>query len=139
MAAASEAAFDTERLSGELAHALEAEDKYHRVNEMKKRAITTAASYDEFKNLVACAADGLKPVSGKELQEDLLRSKPFSFGGTTTAHGAAATKAVEAERAVRAGAGGRRRLGRKRPAAASVASAAVSVAAEPSAAPEAAP
>lgn len=31
---------------------------------MKKRAILTAESYDEFKNLVACAT--LEPISSKE-------------------------------------------------------------------------
>lgn len=40
--------------------ALEEDVKYYKTDEMKKRAIKTAKSYDEFKGLVACAC--LKPV-----------------------------------------------------------------------------
>jgi len=113
MAASSEAAFDDERLSGELARAVDAEETYQRVNDMKKRAITTAASYDEFKNLVACAQDGLKPVTNRQLQEDLLKTSRSSFSGAASTI-TASVKAISAEHATRAGMGGRKRLGRRR-------------------------
>ncbi|KAJ0393446.1 hypothetical protein P43SY_000754 [Pythium insidiosum] len=58
--------FDTAALQDELARALEEDRKYKLTDSMKKRAIHTAASYDEFKNLVACA--DLKPVSQRELR-----------------------------------------------------------------------
>jgi hypothetical protein len=113
MAASSESAFVESRLTKELATAVSAEETYSRVNEMKKRAITTAATYDDFKNLVACAKDGLKPVSNKELQDELLHAKTRSFPGST-GHASAAAKAVSLEASTRAGAGTRRRIGRRR-------------------------
>ncbi|KAJ8563941.1 hypothetical protein ON010_g7408 [Phytophthora cinnamomi] len=83
-------AFDTAALQQELAQALEDDRLYKLTDSMKKRAIHTAASYDEFKvptilcskmhgdilsnavcvevqNLVACA--DLKPISQKELRD----------------------------------------------------------------------
>ncbi|CEG37514.1 coiled-coil domain-containing protein 103 [Plasmopara halstedii] len=57
--------FDTAALQLELAQALEDDRVYKLTDSMKKRAIHTAANYDDFKNLVACA--NLKPVSQKEL------------------------------------------------------------------------
>lgn len=113
MAASSESAFMEARLTKELATAVSAEETYSRVNEMKKRAITTAATYDDFKNLVACAKDGLKPVSNKELQDDLLHTSGSAFPGSA-GHASAAAKAVALEASTRAGAGGRKRIGRKR-------------------------
>ncbi|KAG7401979.1 hypothetical protein PHYBOEH_008500 [Phytophthora boehmeriae] len=60
-------AFDTAALQQELAQALEDDRVYKLTDSMKKRAIHTAANYDEFKNLVACA--DLKPISQKELRD----------------------------------------------------------------------
>ncbi|POM58972.1 hypothetical protein PHPALM_36309 [Phytophthora palmivora] len=60
-------AFDTAALQQELAQALEDDRLYKLTDNMKKRAIHTAANYDEFKNLVACA--DLKPISQKELRD----------------------------------------------------------------------
>ncbi|KAL4151431.1 hypothetical protein PRNP1_008376 [Phytophthora ramorum] len=60
-------AFDTAALQKELAQALEDDRLYKLTDNMKKRAIHTAANYDEFKNLVACA--DLKPISQKELRD----------------------------------------------------------------------
>jgi hypothetical protein len=45
--------------------ALHDDQQYSRVDAMKKRAIKTVASYDEFKNLVACAH--LTPLSRREI------------------------------------------------------------------------
>ncbi|KAG1693675.1 hypothetical protein DVH05_023077 [Phytophthora capsici] len=60
-------AFDTAALQQELAQALEDDRLYKLTDNMKKRAIHTAANYDDFKNLVACA--DLKPISQKELRD----------------------------------------------------------------------
>lgn len=62
-------------LERELASAVARDREARAVDEMKKRAITTAASYDEFKGLVACA--NLAPLSR---QESLLL-KPQPRGG----------------------------------------------------------
>ncbi|KAF0774872.1 hypothetical protein AaE_001428, partial [Aphanomyces astaci] len=66
MASIYEGAFDTAALQKELVIALEEDRKYKLTDDMKKRAIHTAASYDDFRNFVLCA--DLKPVSSKELQ-----------------------------------------------------------------------
>jgi hypothetical protein len=42
-------------LSKEVADNLDEDEKYHAVDEMKKRAIHMSKDYDEFKNFVACA------------------------------------------------------------------------------------
>ncbi|KAF4320682.1 hypothetical protein BBO99_00001281 [Phytophthora kernoviae] len=60
-------AFNTAALQQELAQALEDDRIYKLTDSMKKRAIHTAANYDEFRNLVACA--DLKPISQKELRD----------------------------------------------------------------------
>jgi predicted nucleic acid-binding Zn-ribbon protein len=102
--------FSLDKVRKELEVAVAADSTYTRVNDMKKRAISTAATYDEFKGLVACAQDGLKPVTNKELQEDLLHP-------TTKAEKRAVgteDRLVEAEATVRAGASSRPRFGRKR-------------------------
>ena len=101
--------FDLDDVRKELKGAIAADATYHRVNEMKKRAIGTAASYDEFKGLVACAEDGLKPVTNKELQEDLLHAS----GKVDKRSGMPDDKLVDAESTVRGGAR-RTRLGRRR-------------------------
>ena len=49
MASIHEGTFDTSELESEMVQALEADRKYKVTDEMKKRAITTAKSYDEFK------------------------------------------------------------------------------------------
>ena len=46
---------DTARLSKELRSALEFDINYKKKDNMKKRAIRVAQSYDEFKNMVACS------------------------------------------------------------------------------------
>ncbi|KAF0692644.1 Aste57867_16283 [Aphanomyces stellatus] len=79
-------AFDTAALQQELAQALEEDRKYKLTDEMKKRAIHTAGSYDEFRNFVLCA--DLKPVSSKELQNlsrsARKRNRGFLGDATTT-------------------------------------------------------
>lgn len=55
---------DRRKLERELASAVEDEERRLRVDEMKKRAIATARTYDEFRSLVACANQ--KPISTKE-------------------------------------------------------------------------
>lgn len=46
---------DTDRLQAELRKALEFDVQYRQTDNMKKKACKTATSYDEFKDLVACA------------------------------------------------------------------------------------
>lgn len=53
-------------LEKELQSALEFDLKYKQTDGMKKRAIKTAGTYDEFKNMVACAH--LKTVSREEVE-----------------------------------------------------------------------
>ena len=57
--------FNPSVLERELAVALEEDTKHKQTEAMKKRAITKAKDYDEFKNMVACAH--LKPVSSREM------------------------------------------------------------------------
>jgi hypothetical protein len=45
----------TESLEKELQAALQYDVKYQQVDSMKKRAVRVAQSYDDFKNMVACA------------------------------------------------------------------------------------
>lgn len=58
-----------DRLERELSVAVYEDERHQRVDAMKKRAVTTAQNYDEFKNLVACANDMLKPVTSAEIAE----------------------------------------------------------------------
>lgn len=58
---------DEKALRRELETAVEADQRRKDVDEMKKRSIMTARTYSEFRNLVACAQDGQKPVSHKEM------------------------------------------------------------------------
>jgi hypothetical protein len=46
---------DADRLSRELTEALEFDIAYKKKDNMKKRAVRSAPSYDAFKNMVACA------------------------------------------------------------------------------------
>ena len=52
---------DSSSLERELQTALEFDVKYKQTDGMKKRAIRVAQSYDDFKNMVACAHQ--KPVT----------------------------------------------------------------------------
>jgi hypothetical protein len=60
--------FDTASISRELNAAIEFDKTYKEVDETKKKAITTSATYDDFRNRVACAEDGLQPISSKDLK-----------------------------------------------------------------------
>ena len=57
---------NTKKLTKELKGALEFDVKYKQTDNMKKRAIRTAGSYDEFKAMVACAH--LKKLSKTEVE-----------------------------------------------------------------------
>jgi hypothetical protein len=46
---------DPSSLEEDLMKALDSDCKYKQTDNMKKRAIRVAKSYDEFKNMVACA------------------------------------------------------------------------------------
>mmetsp|Transcript_14190 Transcript_14190/g.25390 ORF Transcript_14190/g.25390 Transcript_14190/m.25390 type:complete len:236 (+) Transcript_14190:146-853(+) len=59
---------DQAKLSRELASAVEEDARRKAVDDMKKRSVLTARSYDEFRHLVACANDGQKPVSSREME-----------------------------------------------------------------------
>jgi len=56
---------DTSVLAKELQNALDFDLKYKKTDNMKKRAIRKAGSYDEFKAMVACA--NLKTISSQEV------------------------------------------------------------------------
>jgi hypothetical protein len=55
-----------DKLAKELASNLQAYIKYKQTDNMKKRAIKTAGSYDQFKAMVDCA--GLKTLKTKEIE-----------------------------------------------------------------------
>jgi hypothetical protein len=55
----------TDELQKELAKSVLVEEERYNIDEMKKRAITKARSYDEFRQMVLCA--NLKPMKSKEL------------------------------------------------------------------------
>ena len=78
-------AFDTASMSNELSAAIEYDKTYRNVDETKKKAITTSATYEDFKNRVACAQDGLQPVTSKDLQNiaksERRRNRAVSSGG----------------------------------------------------------
>ena len=76
----------TSELSSELARSVLVEEERFNIDEMKKRAITKARSYDEFRQMVLCA--NLKPMQSKELA-DLGNSRmgKRAFGANTTATG----------------------------------------------------
>lgn len=57
---------NTKKLTKELKGALEFDVKYKQTDNMKKRAIRTAGSYDEFKAMVACAH--LKKLTKTEVE-----------------------------------------------------------------------
>ena len=88
MAGTSGGVVDFKVLQKELSTAVEAEAARKRIDEMKKRAITNSASYDEFRHKVACAH--LKKLDRKDM-ESLGRSEPHqrSFTGNTVASKAA--------------------------------------------------
>jgi hypothetical protein len=79
--ATSEKALERELVLGfELEHRRKAED------EMKKRAIHTAGTYDEFKNLVAAATQ--KPLEAKDYGGKAVMSMNKALGGGVAAVGA---------------------------------------------------
>jgi len=55
------------RLGKELVHGLKEDERRRKIDDMKKRAILTSKSYEEFKHFVACANQ--KTVSSKEMNE----------------------------------------------------------------------
>lgn len=59
---------DENVLAKELASAVIDDRRRKAVDEMKKRSVMTARSYDEFRLLVECAETGQKPVSRKEME-----------------------------------------------------------------------
>lgn len=59
-------AIDSKALESELQSALQFDIKYRQQDNMKKRAVKQAPSYDDFKNMVACAH--LKKVSRDEVE-----------------------------------------------------------------------
>ena len=58
---------ERKKLSKELISGLKEDEKRRKVDDMKKRAILTSKSYEEFKNFVACADQ--KTVSSKEMAD----------------------------------------------------------------------
>lgn len=74
-------------IESELSSAVTREREYYQVDEMKKRAITTATSYEEFKNLVACATQ--KPLD----RDDFTRKAVVSSNKAVRASGTAAAAA----------------------------------------------
>jgi hypothetical protein len=79
---------DTEHLSKELRDALDFDIKYKQTDNMKKRAIRTAGSYDDFKGMVACAH--LKTLNRGEVESlrDIKRGwqKSNPVGSSITAN-----------------------------------------------------
>ena len=73
---------DVKKLSSELSRATMEDKRRRDVDEMKKRSILTAGSYDEFRHLVACAHDDQKAVSSKEMAKfgKPLEKKIFAGG-----------------------------------------------------------
>ena len=73
-------------LDAELRGAVAADLRHKRVDDMKKRAILTASSYEEFRQLVACAETDQKPLSRKEMEylsgdkASSLRRNGFAMG-----------------------------------------------------------
>lgn len=70
------AGINIKKLEKELSTAVQKEEHRFLIDEAKKKAITVASNYQDFKNRVACA--DLKPLSSKELLSlgDNSRSKP---------------------------------------------------------------
>jgi hypothetical protein len=62
----SEGNIDTSKLTRELKGALEFDVRYKQTDNMKKRAIRSAGSYDDFKAMVSCAH--LKKLSRQEVE-----------------------------------------------------------------------
>lgn len=79
---------DRAALEAELASAVAREREYRAVDDMKKRAITSAGSYEEFKNLVACAT--LTPLS----RDDTAKKTVVSTNRMLSASAAGAGSAV---------------------------------------------
>ncbi|KAM3576253.1 hypothetical protein VYU27_001785 [Nannochloropsis oceanica] len=71
------------KLQQELHQALDEDQRLTRVDVVKKRAVRTVGSYEEFKNLVACAH--LRPLTRKDIQNVAQRTQVW----TTTSSRAA--------------------------------------------------
>jgi len=104
---------DRRKLEDELAGAVAREKERKDVDDMKKRAITSAKTYDDFKNMVACAS--LKPlsrgdfsskaaVSSNKAVHAAVPGRDFGDTGVSDATAAALAAAARAK-AARAGAG----------------------------------
>jgi Dynein attachment factor N-terminus len=63
---ASSGVLDAAKLQKEMTSALRADEKRKKVDTMKKRAIHTCGSYDEFRHMVSCAE--LNTVRYRELR-----------------------------------------------------------------------
>ena len=86
---------DRGKLEEELASAVSKEKEAAAVDSMKKRAITTAKSYDEFKNMVACAS--LKPLNRADFaSRAIVSSNRAAQLGSGAASSAATTSAAAA-------------------------------------------
>ena len=75
----------TSELSKELAKSVLKEEERVNIDEMKKRAIHVARSYDEFRQMVLCA--NLKPMKSKELEalgESRVGQRAFTYGGAAS-------------------------------------------------------
>lgn len=113
---------DRKSLEKELATTVAKEKERRDVDEMKKRAITTAKSYDEFKNMVACAS--LRPISSSDLTSKASVSSnrmihglgmvgkggflddDTGYSGADKVAAAAASAALASKRSASGGAGG---------------------------------
>lgn len=71
---------------------MEDERRRQAVDDMKKRAVTSTSSYDEFANLVKCAEDDLKPLDPGETFV-LSHRIPTAHNAAAAAGGVAAASA----------------------------------------------
>ena len=87
--------FKLSNLQRELSEAVAKENTRVRVDSMKKRAIVSSGSYDEFRHLVACAEDNLTSLSRKEmLSLGESSAKKRSFGVNAAAASSASSSSV---------------------------------------------
>lgn len=70
---------DSTSFQDDIRSALDADQKYRETDYMKKRAVKVAKSYDEFRDMVACAH--LKTVSRKEVEELSVQKKGWKKAG----------------------------------------------------------
>lgn len=74
---------DSSQFQKEVQSALESDVKYRQVDYMKKRAVKVAKSYDEFRDMVACAH--LKTLTRNEVEELSTKKKGWKKGHTASA------------------------------------------------------